>query len=76
MDEIEVSPKSVEERLESLELEVSTMRVMIEEIYKHVLKADKTLSIIGEKVEPFLEELSNSPMLKMLGGFGKGKKRD
>lgn len=62
----------MDERIESLEIEVRELKVMMESVLSMMQKADATIAGISEQVEPLIEEIKTGGIMKLLsGGFGK-----
>lgn len=54
-------------KVEPIELRIVRMEKRIEEIHAMMVKTDDAVAQIVEQVKPTLDELSKSPILKMLG---------
>jgi uncharacterized coiled-coil protein SlyX len=63
---------TTDEQFAKLEAEIAECKVTLEFIKDTIVKADTTITRVAAEVMPTINELTNSPMLKMLG-VGKKK---
>jgi hypothetical protein len=62
----------VSQRIENMELELKDIKQTLDFIKETIVKADTTITKVAGEVMPTINELVQSPMLKMLG-VGKKK---
>jgi prefoldin subunit 5 len=60
------------EAIENLQAELDEIKATLNFIKDTIVKADTTITTVADQVMPTVNELMNSPMLKMLG-VGKKK---
>lgn len=61
-----------DERIAAIESDLNDIKETLDFIKATIVKADTTITTVAEQVMPTVNELINSPMLKMLG-MGKKK---
>lgn len=61
----------MDERLEQIEIELREIKATLEFVKDTIVKADSTIATVAAQVMPTITELSNSPIIKMLGMKGK-----
>lgn len=57
----------MDERLDSIERELSEIKATLDFIRDTIVKADTTITTVAEQVMPTVNSLLDSPMVKMLG---------
>lgn len=63
-----ISDEDMEARIETIERNLTEIRMQLDKIEHYLVRADKTIATIAEQVMPTITELTNSPMLKMFMG--------
>jgi uncharacterized coiled-coil protein SlyX len=63
----------MEERMERIEIELAECKAVLDKVLEYMVKADKTIELIGTEVAPMLDDIRTGGVMKLLGGFGKKK---
>lgn len=56
----------IEDMIEQLQTDINEIKGELKFIRDTIVKADTTITTVGDQVMPTINELLNSPMLKML----------
>jgi uncharacterized coiled-coil protein SlyX len=59
--------EDVDTRLTDLGTELAEIKATLEEVREYIVRADKTIATVAEQVMPTIDQLTKSPLLKMLG---------
>jgi hypothetical protein len=62
-----VTDTEYELAIADIEKDLAEIKVTLAEVLEYMVKADKTISTIADQVMPTIDQLTKSPMLKMLG---------
>jgi hypothetical protein len=63
----------IDQRLWAIEQELKEIRLMLDNIGQTLVTADTTIQKVAAEVMPTLNQVMESPMLRMLTGGKKGK---
>jgi prefoldin subunit 5 len=62
-----VTDTEYESAIVDIEKDLDEIKSTLAEVREYMVKADKTISTIADQVMPTIDQLTKSPMLKMLG---------
>jgi prefoldin subunit 5 len=62
-----VTDSEYEEAIGGIEKDLDEIKATLDEIREYIVRADKTIATVAEQVMPTIDQLTKSPLLKMLG---------